>query len=269
MTHFTPWDCNWPYGPPYDAEYPSEGPEPPGRRPQRRLHRRQHHRVREHGASRGDPPGRDGLVPGRRTGADRVVGRTAEYSTLIDLVPLPPEHVPASLGSIIVEVIGGGQHRVWEWFRNQYGGPTWPAILLYTWDGKDGYGREANGPQKFRIRVGYQYGAIYQAVFGGGPGQGGASFGQASGQSAVGDQTRNTITLWTEWEVTLGTVRHLAAGLGGWSLSIITPSTRSSGCCSGAMASGCLPSPPHRCSPGWWAARAPDAATGRSTEAPP
>ena len=22
MTHFTPWDCNWPYGPPHDAESP-------------------------------------------------------------------------------------------------------------------------------------------------------------------------------------------------------------------------------------------------------
>ncbi|MCU7806000.1 MAG: hypothetical protein KZQ96_22720 [Candidatus Thiodiazotropha sp. (ex Lucinoma borealis)] len=28
ITHFTPWDCNWPYGPPDDAELPDPAPEP-------------------------------------------------------------------------------------------------------------------------------------------------------------------------------------------------------------------------------------------------
>jgi RHS repeat-associated protein len=217
MTHFTVWDCNWPYGPPYDAVFPSERPEGPDNDPNCKTTKGSIIEC-ENMVLREQLPlvGTNQFLAYR---SDRVAGRTAEYSTLIHLVPLPPKRVPASIGAIIVEVIGGGQHKVWEWFQNQYGGAGWPGALLYTWDGKDAYGREVNGPQSFRIRVGYVYGAIYQAVFGGGAGQGGASFGQASGQQAVGDQTRNTITLWAEWEVTLGTVRHLAAGLGGWSLS--------------------------------------------------
>ena len=217
LTHFTPWDCNWPYGPPYDAEFPSEPPESPDNDPNASCTRGSIIEC-ENMVLREVIPlvGTDQFLAYR---SDRVVGRTAEYSTLIHLVPLPPKRVPASIGAIIVEVTGSGQKHLWEFFRNQYGGEGWPEAMNFVWDGKDGYGREVNGPQKFKIRVGYLYGAIYQGVFGGGPGQGGASFGQASGQEAVGDQTRNTITLWTEWEVTLGTVRHLAAGLGGWSLS--------------------------------------------------
>jgi hypothetical protein len=30
VTHFTPWDCNWPYGPPMDAVPPPSGPPPEG-----------------------------------------------------------------------------------------------------------------------------------------------------------------------------------------------------------------------------------------------
>ena len=217
LTHFTPWDCNWPYGPPPDAQYPSEGPESPEDDPNASCTGGSIIEC-ENLVLREEIPlvGTDEFLAYR---SDRVVGRTAEYSTLIHLVPLPPKQVPASIGSITVQVIGAGQTRTWEFFRNQYGGPTWPGAIFYTWDGKDGYGREVNGPQKFRIRVGYGYGALYQAVWGGGPGQGGSAFGQASGQSAVGDPNRVTITLWAEWELTLGTVRHLAAGLGGWSLS--------------------------------------------------
>jgi RHS repeat-associated protein len=217
LSHFTPWDCNWPYGPPRDARYPNGGPESGENDPNSSCTDGSIIEC-ENMVLREEIPivGTDQFLAYR---SDQVAGRIAEYSTLIHLVPLPPDHVPASLGAIILEVTGAGQHKIWEFFRNQYGGQTWPDAYEFTWDGKDGYGREVNGPQKFKVRIGYLYGAIYQAAWGGGPGQGGASFGQASGQSAVGDQTRNTITLWTEWETVLGTVRHLAAGLGGWSLS--------------------------------------------------
>ena len=217
LAHFTPWDCNWPWAPPGDAEFPSEPPEPPEDDPNADCTSGSIIEC-ENMVLREMIPlvGTDQFLAYR---SDRVAGRTAEYATLVHLVPLPPKHVPDDLGAVILEVIGSGQYKAWEWFRNRYGAPGWPDIKQFIWDGKDGYGREVNGPQKFRIRVGYQYGAIYEGVFGGGPGQGGASFGQASGQEAVGDPTRDTVTLWAEWEVTLGTVRHLAAGLGGWSLS--------------------------------------------------
>ena len=203
IKHFSPWDCNWPYGPPPDASTPNQ-PKP-------------------------DQPGPDdncegpGSIIGYQnqklgetinlvgTGlrlhyhSDRVPGRLDHTSVDISL---SGQSVPESLTRIDLEVHGAGQLFT-KSFENQ---PN--QRYTFTWDGNDSYGRRVQGRQRFTIRLGYAYAAVYME-----PNQVQQAFADY-GTAITGNKSRQELVLWQEWTVWLGTWDHLSQGLGGWSLNI-------------------------------------------------
>jgi RHS repeat-associated protein len=210
IPHFSPWDCNWPFGAPSDAKAPNP-PDP-------------------------ERDGRDGPVdhPCEAAGSvidiqnqvlgevvditgtpfslhycsDRVMGRRAA-STLE--IPLSGDSVPDSLKRIDLEIFVAGR-------RFTQGFPAAPSQRhTFTWDGRDAYGRPVQGAQPVKIRICYLYDAVYMA-----PNQVEQSFAQfsASGATIGGVEGRQEFSICREMIATAGVFDARARGLGGWSPDI-------------------------------------------------
>jgi RHS repeat-associated protein len=219
VTHFTPWDCNWPHGPPPGASGPFGGAASGG------------------GTSAGSPdPKPDDPIddPCEQPGSiiecqnqilgeeipvigtpihlvyrsSRVPGRTAAFSIHIPLAGavLPPNLVRIELD---IEVAGRS-------FTESFSCPCAPdAATDFVWDGKDVFGRRPQGESPVLVRVGYVYDAVYlqptnENAFASYPG---------FGVSTV--PAREQIILWRPWRGTLGIWDARAAeALGGFTLDV-------------------------------------------------
>jgi YD repeat-containing protein len=210
VEHFTPWDCNWPYGPPADAEPPPDEPSSPD-------------------DWEADPDCEDGSiiecqnqVLGESVSiagtpfslnyrSDRVPGRKAVYTLHI---PLSGASLPNSLRRIELEITVAGQ-------RYAQSFPAAPNQKhVFEWDGRDAFGRTARGQQATRVRIGYVYPATYYD-----PADLRRSFALAGTGAITGSHERHEVTLWRESSVQLLDLRPLlglwdarATGLGGWTL---------------------------------------------------
>ena len=204
ITHFTPWDCNWPYGPPPDAGPPPVpapvGPDGPNGPTDPDC---QHGSIIEcQNQVLGESVGITGTPFSLSYRSDRVPGRKAAYT--LDIA-LSGATVPASLRRIDLEISVAGQM-----FTQSF--PAAPDQRhSFSWDGKDAYGRTVQGATAATVRLGYVYGAVYQT-----PTQLAQSFANFSGVPLTGNRARQEITLWQETHRSLGTLR---ARVGGWSLS--------------------------------------------------
>jgi RHS repeat-associated protein len=215
MTHFTPYDCNWPYGPPNGAGPPGQ---PRGRR-------------RGGGEDEEDPcadGGRciiefQGQVLGESLPvvgtpftlnyrSNRVPGFSDSYT--LD-IPLSGDTVPEPLKRIdlIVEVAGqrhpASDASVFPPDPNQ--------SYAFTWDGQDAYGRRLQGDQQATIQVGYVYDAVYLP-----PAELEEAFGRFSGEtvSIEGSPSREEVTIWQTSREMVGAWDAKGVGIGGWTLSI-------------------------------------------------
>ncbi|HEX7026767.1 MAG TPA: Ig-like domain-containing protein, partial [Gammaproteobacteria bacterium] len=150
IPHFTPWDCNWPYGPPEDAVPPPESDDPP-------------------------LPNVECTQPGCTIGAqtqtlgeeipiigtpfslhyqsDRVPGRKDKSS--VTLTVSGPS-VPASLQTIRLSIWIAGQGIVRSF------GPAPNQRYTFEWNGLDGFGREVHGSATANIAVTYIYPCVYR-----------------------------------------------------------------------------------------------------------
>ena len=206
IKHFSPWDCNWPYGPPSDAEAPNQS-----------LPR---------DSSVGDPSCQAGSIIDCQNQAlgesvdivgtpfslnyrsDRVPGRQTDYELQI---PLSGTKVPASLKSIQLEILIAGRK-----FSSQFRAlPN--QQTQFHWDGKDASGRVMQGKQPITVRIGYVYQAVYQKPE---PGEGLLSAFAAFGVQVTGIRGRNVFILWQEWKSSLGAWNALGQKIGGWDLSV-------------------------------------------------
>ncbi len=173
--HFTPWDCNWPYGPPDDAEPPPpiptilDCPDPCARQGS----------VIE---AETQTMGQEMLIAGTPFSliyrSDRVSGN-ANRRTLE--IPVSGATVPASLRSIDVSINVAGRQIT----QRVTPGPN--KNVTFTWDGKDVYGRTLQGSQPVRVEVAYTYPLVYRS-----PGTFQQSFGRfgdapISGQRGAAD----------------------------------------------------------------------------------
>ncbi len=205
ITHFTPWDCNWPYGPPMDAEAPKE-------------------KMPEVDPKLDDPCQEGGSIiecenqvlgeTTELTGtpfslhyrSDRVRGRKKAHQ--VD-IPLSGESIPASLKRIELEITVAGRKFT----------ETFPALpyqnYVFTWDGENAYGQEVQGAQSLTIRTGYVYDAVYYQ-----PTQFVLSFSRVSGIPLSGSSARQEITLWQNQVTPIGVWNALDAGMGGWTLNV-------------------------------------------------
>jgi RHS repeat-associated protein len=208
IPHFTPYDCNWPYGPPKDAEEP---PDPD--------------KEEDDEGDEDDPCTQSGSILecenqilGERVPvvgtpfrlhyqSDRVPGRRVS-STL--KVPLSQDRIPVSLRRIELAIGVAGRY-----FSQSF--PAAPNLTYtFAWDGKDAYGRSLQGKVPATVAVGYVYGGVYYT-----PAEFDASFAAFSPDLSISrDQTRREITLWRHHQRTLGIWDARATGLGGWDLDV-------------------------------------------------
>jgi RHS repeat-associated protein len=205
VTHFTPWDYNWPYVPPADAT-------PPNQPPPRTEDLIDEGLVEECGSiieAQNQVLGESLPIAG--TGwslnyrSDRVPGRLAARTAV---VPLSGPSVPASLKRIEVELQVAGRQ-----FQQTLTAETNQSVL-YTWDGLDAYGRRLNGQQRYGGTIGYVYGAVYST-----PAGLSSAFGSFGTSRLEGNRARQEISIAQAFAGSVGAQDTRGMGLGGWSLN--------------------------------------------------
>jgi RHS repeat-associated protein len=204
MSHFTPWDHNWPFEPPASAEAP--------RLPE--LVEDAEFMCKN--TLSGSIIGCDDLTLGERlavAGTDRELAYQSERvpgrANRVVRVPITGATPPPGVKSAEMVVEVAGQRSVASWNDP---GPN--VVTNASWNGKDAYGREVQGSQLMTIWVGYTYNGVYKTARGGGSG-----FGSAGVDAITGSRTREEVTLWSMQQVPVGSIDARAAGLGGWTLS--------------------------------------------------
>jgi RHS repeat-associated protein len=139
--------------------------------------------------------------------SDRMRGHRPGSSATIQLTGAS---IPANVDGVELEIEIAGQS-----FAESF--PASPnQTIVFTWNGKDAYGREVLGARPATIRVGYRYVAEYVR-----PGDTPRSFGQPGGQRFTELVRRDELmtALWQEHRVDLGGIDYRGIGIGGWSLS--------------------------------------------------
>jgi RHS repeat-associated protein len=205
VTHFTPWDYNWPYGPPGDAEAPENGPP------------EQETESDEPCEAGGSIIHCENQVLGERFGvlgteftlnyaSDRVPARTS--ASTLD-IPLTDGSVPASLEAIDLRLEFAGRTIEEEL------PPDPESSYRFTWDGQDAYGRNVQGSIPVTIRIGYRYGGVYQE-----PEELRSSWSRFAGTPIVGSPSREAVVFEQKFVDTVGAWDAArGVGLGGWTLS--------------------------------------------------
>jgi RHS repeat-associated protein len=207
VRHFTPWDLNWGFGPPPGATAPAQPPatsdvqlsEPDIQCAS--VIECQNQVLRERLSVAGTPYSLNYR-------SDRVLGRKIAYS--LD-IPVSGNQIPPGLVRIDLEIDLAGRE-----FRYSV-----PAAAnrrhLFTWDGRDAYGRELQGKQLAHVRIGYVYQGIYYTP----SSPAGNNFAQYSYTGAItGVMSRQELTWWQGAIYHLGTESAASGDLGQWSLSI-------------------------------------------------
>ena len=207
ITHFTPLDYNWPYGPPDDAVEPDDlEPERDEQEPD--PCKQQGSIIECQNQVLGERVPIVGTTFSLHYQSDRVPGRTAAHTLNISL---SGSTVPPSLKRIELRVEVAGR------IFNQ----SFPAApnqkYVFTWDGKDGYGRPVYGQQPVSVTLGYVYPLVYLE-----PADFQRNFAAISGIPMNSVRTSRELTLYQIWKQSIGTIGLWDArgqGLGGWSLS--------------------------------------------------
>jgi RHS repeat-associated protein len=204
MTHFSVMDGNWPFGPIANALRPLIKALFDAFDPTKKPNCTPNSIIGCESQSLGEELGVAGTPFTLAYRSERQAGRASNRSLRI---PVTGQTVPASLLRVELEVHVAGQV-----FRTTLPS-TANQVYVYTWDGKDGYGRTVQGLQRVHVRVGYAYPAVYQE-----PAQYAQSFAQFSG-FATTIPSRQEIVLWQDLETTIGAFDAAGMGLGGWTLS--------------------------------------------------
>ncbi|MBN2179211.1 MAG: hypothetical protein JW743_07250 [Deltaproteobacteria bacterium] len=203
VTHFTPWDCNWPYVPPSDATSSTAeaGPNADEQKDEQKD-------CITNGSSFVEDRSRifheDIPIPGADINLHYASNRVDGYKHVIT-VPASGDDVPASLKSIIVRVKIAGQvvEQVLDPLPNQR--------ATFTWNGYDYLGRKVPGSATAYIGVGFVYDAVYLS---GGDFE--MAFAQA-GDAVTGVVSRQEVVLWKNNLLPVGgNVNTIAEG---WTLS--------------------------------------------------
>jgi RHS repeat-associated protein len=204
VTHFSPWDCNWPYGPPDDATPPNPDGEPDADQQQD-----EDKSCKSYTSSFVEDRSRifheDISIPGTDITLHYASNRVEGYKSVID-VPASGNTVPASLKRIIVRVRLAGRilKHILEPLPNQK--------AAFVWDGLDYLGRPVDGTTTAHISMGFVYDAVYYI-----PADFQQAFGQAGGDPTT-IRTRQEVTSWKRSEVVIDSMGKgiLAEG---WTLS--------------------------------------------------
>lgn len=204
LTHFTPYDLNWPGAPSLPTSATSPGQPTPGGGPG----------VDRAALQCGSVIGCESQTLGERVPVagtpftltydsakfpGRLAGRTAEVRLTGDTLPAMVEGI-----DLLIEVAG-------QEMRRSYG-PATNLTETFTWDGRDVYGRAIRGDEPARITISYRYRAEYRRSVG--------TFLQFGGETAL-RASRTGLALAETHDVTFRTWDARALGLGGWSVDVL------------------------------------------------
>ena len=132
-------------------------------------------------------------------------------------IPLTDASLPDRLVRVELVVSVAGQRHQWH-FQ-----PVPDLKHVFTWDGKDAYGRAQYGNQPITVNIGYTYEAVYMPA--GAAERSFANYNDPTRQFRVGPvpkiiKGRQHITIWQDWHDFIGRRALSTHGLGGWSLNI-------------------------------------------------
>ncbi len=198
ISHFTPWDCNYP-----PANRPMPDVPPPFFEEEPEVDcdcNTEEETVHEYSQRQNV----EETVISHQTGFHLIYdGQPQGAGAVIPLVgPTPP---PDDLEQVAAIVTVAGQTT-----RSALMVPSANLSLNYTWDGKDFAGRTVQGPQTATVNVVHLYPIGY--VLGGEFGEAGNGGGQTFVRTGAGITIRS-------FQIEIGRLDRSGMGLGGWSLS--------------------------------------------------
>ncbi len=200
--HFSPWDCNWPFGIPVDAitwllsklvniDQQTSDPCKENLNSYATCRSRVYHE---------DIP-----VSGTGLTLHYASNRTQDYKTVIN-VPVTDDMVPDSLKSIIVRLTIAGQ------VMKQTLDPLPNQQIEFLWDGLNYLGNRV-GTAIASVEVGFVYDNVYQGI------TSSSAFG-STGTTVTGVKARNEITLWEKYTLKISSPSKAKNILmEGWALS--------------------------------------------------
>jgi RHS repeat-associated protein len=204
ITHFSPWDCNWPFGPGPGAGGPNGG-NPQTDNPPKDPCESEGSIIGCQNQELGEAVNIAGTPFSLHYQSGRVPGHKVDNTLKI---PLSNASVPANLKRIDLEISVAGRL-----FTQNFSNVS-NQSYTFTWDGKDAYGRTFPGAQPITVNIGYVYNAVYQT-----PGQLDQAFAEF-GTSLTGNRARQEITIWQKWQGSIGAWDARGQDIGGWSLSV-------------------------------------------------
>ncbi|WP_420852207.1 fibronectin type III domain-containing protein [Paenibacillus hamazuiensis] len=216
VDHFTPFDCNWPYGPPKDAKQPPSDEDDSGDDDDKDDKRKDP--CQEKGSIIGcedQSLGQTIGIPGTNLvlhyASDRTPGQRERSSAEL---PITGDEVSDSLHSIRLEIEVQGKRIVEDLpiTSNQR--------YLFEWDGKDGYGRSVYGRHPVDVKLTYYYVAQYYEA----RADWETSFGQvgAPAESFGRDRENGQISISTSYRTYVESPNnpYQEYGIAGWSLDV-------------------------------------------------
>jgi hypothetical protein len=205
ITHFTPWDHNWPFVPPADAVPPNQPPPVTDDVINDGLIENCGSIIEAQNQILGESLAIAGTPFTLNYRSDRVLGRSGALKAT---VPVSGATVPASLKHIEVEFQVAGRQ-----FRQLFPA-TSNQTATFTWDGLDAYGRSVAGRQPYSGTISYVYDAVYAT-----PASFAAAFGRFGTTPLTANRARQETTFPQTFSGTLGGTDARGSGLGGWTLS--------------------------------------------------
>jgi len=208
ITHFTPWDCNWPYAPPDDAEPPPNDTEPEVKDEPCECKPREECGciIEAENQVLGERLTVTGTPFTLNYRSNRVPGLKAPYTLEI---PLRGDSVPNSLKQISLEISIVGRE-----FKYHFSPST--ESTTFVWDGLDTFGRRLQGPQEAKVDIGYVYGVVYTN-----PSEFQQSFARFGEETTIsGGRGQANITLRKKYTKNIGAWYPIEVGLGSFSLNI-------------------------------------------------
>lgn len=218
IPHFSPWDCNWPFGPPDGAlpPRPEHGPDTDGFNPDRDCPTFNFSRV----DCQSQILREEILLAGTGQALHYRSDRAPNYAAGRTLkVSIPVEDIPDIATEVVLtlEVAGNKTRRVL---------PASGAVdEVLVWNGTDPYGRRIYGFQPYELTIGfgypgnYSFGSVSSGSGGSGGGGGASSFFSQPGVAISGSRSRSIIFLSRKYTGILAGATPAVAGIGGWSLT--------------------------------------------------
>ena len=205
VTHFTPWDCNWPYGPPADA-VASNAAGVPVVDQQHAVEKTCSKVVSSFVEERSRIFHEDIPIPGTGISLHYTSNRVPGYQHFVS-VPASGPTVPESLKQIIVKL--------------EIAGRTFAAVLdplpdqnaEFVWNGRDHLGSAVAGSITAQVNIGFVYPAVYMN-----PGGFVQAFAQAGG-SVTGIRSRQEVISWKRYDLVIRSIGGSGTIAEGWTLS--------------------------------------------------